>query len=100
MTRQEELLVGRYGKLQLKKTLLCGKRQTRRYFDSADWALAHEGKPLPDDMLLQFEGPMDQLPHKTEPTAPLVRGRSNLDTVGWAEPATLPVHNTRTVIDI
>ncbi|GIL71459.1 hypothetical protein Vretimale_2677 [Volvox reticuliferus] len=97
LARQEELLVEKYGRLQLKQRALIGKKQTRRYFDSADWSLQKQGKLIPD-LFLDFDCPIDQLPVKLEPTLPGQRNRSHLDMVGWVEPVS--VNTSRTVLDI
>ncbi|GFR45592.1 hypothetical protein Agub_g6987 [Astrephomene gubernaculifera] len=97
--RQEEYLIEKYGRLSLKQRALMGKKQTRRYFDSADWSLQKQGK-LEPDVFLGFDCPIDQLPVKSEPTVPGPRQRSAMDHVGWAEPAVLPANAARNVIDI
>ncbi|KXZ51539.1 hypothetical protein GPECTOR_12g502 [Gonium pectorale] len=100
LARQEEQLVEKYGRLQLKQRMLTGgKKQDRRYFDSADWQMQKQGKLIPD-MFLGYDCPVDQLPVKLEPTVPGQRQRTHLDAVAWAQPAILPVNSSRTVIDI
>ncbi|PNW77410.1 hypothetical protein CHLRE_10g435350v5 [Chlamydomonas reinhardtii] len=99
MAATEALLVQRYGAMGMKQRVLFGKKHSqRRYFDSADYNLQKEGRPLQELYLLDC--PIDQLPVKSEPTVAVPRGRSHLEHVAWATPEVLPVAQTRTVIDI
>lgn len=74
--QQEALLLAKYGGLKPKKHLLA-KRSSRKCFDSAEWAMAKEGKAIED--LIPDETPIDQLPAKLEPSPTPPKRRSTLD---------------------
>lgn len=69
---QEELFKAKYGGLRPKKKILAKEKQ---YFDSADWALAKEGKKVD----VQVPENPETLPPKLEPTALPPRRVSKLD---------------------
>ena len=71
---QEAKLMARFGGLKPKPKLLP---KDHKYFDSADWALAKEGKKADAARTSQ-----EQLPVKLEPTGPLARRSTALDKPG------------------
>ncbi|EFJ44224.1 hypothetical protein VOLCADRAFT_95424 [Volvox carteri f. nagariensis] len=89
IARQEELLIEKYGGLQLKQRALLGKLDNLMLLSIDHLTLLH---PL--------QCPIDQLPVKSKRTVPTQRGRSHLDVVGWSEPVAVPVNASRTVLDI
>ena len=51
------------------------KSSSKKCFDSADWALAKEGRQCEEPL----EAPIESLPHKLQPTTPVLpRRHSNL----------------------
>lgn len=76
--QQEALLLQKYGGMKPKKHLLA-KTSGRKCFDSADWMLAKEGRPVDD--VNDDDTPVDQRPVKFEPSPNPPRRRSTLDAV-------------------
>ncbi|KAK9802948.1 hypothetical protein WJX72_005992 [[Myrmecia] bisecta] len=79
---QEALLLSKYGGLKPKQQLL-NKRNSRKCFDSADYALAaqaqREGRPLEAPLgVLGLEQPIESLQPKLQPSPVPARRLSNL----------------------
>mmetsp|Transcript_850 Transcript_850/g.1150 ORF Transcript_850/g.1150 Transcript_850/m.1150 type:complete len:93 (-) Transcript_850:424-702(-) len=60
----------KYGNLKVKDHLL--KKPAKKYFDSGDWMLQKQNKPLPEDAVLYSPAPADSMPIRKDPYTPFV----------------------------
>mmetsp|Transcript_22889 Transcript_22889/g.40459 ORF Transcript_22889/g.40459 Transcript_22889/m.40459 type:complete len:93 (-) Transcript_22889:180-458(-) len=77
-SESENSAEGKYGNLKVKDHLL--KKPAKKYFDSGDWMLQKQSKPLPDDAALYSPAPADSMPVRKDPFTFVPREKTPLFT--------------------